>query len=146
MASRKTGLILGVALAGVAAAAMAGSGTLGLTDQMASARLRSGFSSPTVLDTPAMFAPPLGAPLSFADIFQKVSPAVVSINVTERVNVSRGIHVPGLPFNVVPNTCCQGGDGGDDGDDGASGGGTDHNRHHQGRGLRLRLLHLSRDG
>ncbi len=128
MASKKTGLILGVALAGVAAAAMAGGG-LRLPQQSASAA-----SNPlqlTHVSTAGMFAPPPDAPLSFADIFQKVSPAVVSINVTERVNVSRGIHVPGLPFNVVPNNP-PGGDDGDDSDgdgssgDGASSGGNDH--------------------
>src|ERR1700761_4072734 len=131
MASKKTGLIMGVALAGVAAAAMAGSGVR-LTQQDASAA-----SHPlqlTHVSTAGMFAPPPDAPLSFADIFQKVSPAVVSINGTERVNVSRGIHVPGLPFNVVPNTP-QGGDDGDDSDgdgsgDGASSGG--RGNHHPG--------------
>ena len=122
MASRKTGLILGVALAGVAAAAMAGSGAR-WSPQNASAA-----SHPlqlTHVSTAGMFAPPPDAPLSFADIFQKVSPAVVSINVTERVNVSRGIHVPGLPFNVVPNNP-PGGDDGDEGEDGDNGGGTEH--------------------
>jgi len=125
MASKKTGLILGVAVAGVAAAAMAGSGAR-WTSQTASAA-----SQPlqlTHVSTSSMFAPPPDAPLSFADIFQKVSPAVVSINVTERVNVSRGIHVPGLPFNVVPNNP-PGGDDGDDSDGadgGDSSGGTDH--------------------
>ena len=123
-------MILGVALAGVAAAAMAGSGAR-WAPQNASAA-----SHPlqlTHVSTAGLFAPPPDAPLSFADIFQKVSPAVVSINVTERVNVSRGIHVPGLPFNVVPNTP-PGGDDGDDDSDGASGdsnggtggSGTDH--------------------
>jgi len=119
MASRKTGLILGVALAGVAAAAMAGSGAR-WAPQNASAA-----SHPlqlTHVSTAGMFAPPPDAPLSFADIFQKVSPAVVSINVTERVAVSRGIHVPGLPFNVVPGNPPGGGDDGDDDSDGADSG------------------------
>ena len=46
--------------------------------------------------------------MSFADIFEKVSPAVVSIRVTSKVDVSqmpgmRGIPgIPGLPFNLVP--------------------------------------------
>jgi serine protease Do len=121
MASRKTGLILGVALAGVAAAAMAGSGAR-WAPQDASAAAHP--LQLTHVSTAGMFAPPPDAPLSFADIFQKVSPAVVSINVTERVSVSRGIHVPGLPFNVVPNPP-QGGDDGDD-SDGDSGAGADH--------------------
>jgi serine protease Do len=42
--------------------------------------------------TAPMFAPPPGAPLSFADIFEKVSPAVVSINVTSRVEAKRRQH------------------------------------------------------
>ena len=115
-------MILGVALAGVAAAAMAGSGAR-WSPQNASAA-----SHPlqlTHVSTAGMFAPPPDAPLSFADIFQKVSPAVVSINVTERVNVSRGIHVPGLPFNVVPNTPPGGDDGDDDSDGDSSGGSAD---------------------
>ena len=124
MASRKTGLILGVALAGVAAAAMAGSGAR-WAPQDASAATHP--LQLTHVSTAGMFAPPPDAPLSFADIFQKVSPAVVSINVTERVNVSRGIHVPGLPFNVVPNTPPGGDDGDDDSDgDNSGGGGADH--------------------
>jgi len=118
MASRKTGLILGVALAGVAAAAMAGSGAR-WAPQGSSAAAHP--LQLTHVSTAGMFAPPPDAPLSFADIFQKVSPAVVSINVTERVNVSRGIHVPGLPFNVVPSPP-PGGDDGDEGDDSSSGG------------------------
>jgi serine protease Do len=122
MASRKTGLILGVALAGVAAAAMAGSGAR-WAPQGASAAAHP--LQLTHVSTAGMFAPPPDAPLSFADIFQKVSPAVVSINVTERVNVSRGIHVPGLPFNVVPNTP-PGGDDGEEGEDGDSSSGGDH--------------------
>jgi len=122
MASRKTGLILGVALAGVAAVAMAGSGAR-WAPQDASAAAHP--LQLTHVSTAGMFAPPPDAPLSFADIFQKVSPAVVSINVTERVNVSRGIHVPGLPFNVVPSNP-QGGDDGDEGDDSGDAGGGDH--------------------
>ena len=37
----------------------------------------------------AAFAPPPGAPMSFADIFEKVAPAVVSINVTSHVDLSK---------------------------------------------------------
>jgi serine protease Do len=42
-----------------------------------------------VLTRAAVFAPPPGAPMSFADIFEKVSPAVVSINVTTHVDLSK---------------------------------------------------------
>jgi serine protease Do len=45
------------------------------------------------------FAPPQGAPLSFADIFDQVSPAVVQIDVETRVERPRGglIPIPGFP-------------------------------------------------
>ncbi|HRD29079.1 MAG TPA: trypsin-like peptidase domain-containing protein, partial [Caulobacter sp.] len=46
---------------------------------------------------PAIFAPPPGAPMSFADIFEKVSPAVVSIDVTSRVD-ARSLRLPNFPF------------------------------------------------
>ncbi|WP_297801242.1 Do family serine endopeptidase [uncultured Brevundimonas sp.] len=44
------------------------------------------------------FAPPQGAPLSFADIFEQVSPAVVQIDVKTRIERRRAIRIPGLPF------------------------------------------------
>ena len=48
------------------------------------------------------FAPPQGAPLSFADIFQQVAPAVVQIDVKTRVPSARrgSITIPG--FGSVP--------------------------------------------
>ncbi len=60
------------------------------------------------------FSPPPGAPMSFADIFEKVAPAVVSINVTSHVDLSKlqggdegdGDGVP-FPF-VVPHGRGQG--------------------------------------
>ena len=51
-----------------------------------------------------MFAPPPGAPLSFADIVDRVSPAVVSLEVRGRAQ-ARGLQIPGFegfPFNIVP--------------------------------------------
>ena len=118
MAAKKTGLIIGVALAGIAAAAMAGGGTRW------PAQIASASEHPlqlTRVSTGTIFAPPPGAPLSFADIFQRVSPAVVSINVMTHVPAaSRGIQVPGLPFNIVPENP----PGGDDGDDGDGAGST----------------------
>ncbi|MHC3128367.1 serine protease [Brevundimonas sp. GN22] len=44
------------------------------------------------------FAPPQGAPLSFADIFEQVAPAVVQIDVKTRVQRPRTIQIPGFPF------------------------------------------------
>ena len=115
MAPKKTGFIVGaVAGAGVAAAALAG---VGLRLPAASADN----AQPRLIQTagPAVFAPPTGAPLSFADIFDKVSPAVVSINVTSKVERQRGI--PGFenfPFDIQPRgKGGQGGQGGRGGQD-----------------------------
>ncbi|HYG25703.1 MAG TPA: Do family serine endopeptidase [Caulobacteraceae bacterium] len=99
MAARKTGLVVGaVAGLGVAAAAFAG------------VELRNSDSvDPSMLhrasNTAAMFAPPPGAPMSFADIFEQVSPAVVSIDVTTRVDAGAFRRIPGFenfPFDIVP--------------------------------------------
>lgn len=51
------------------------------------------------------FAPPQGAPLSFAEIFEQVAPAVVQIDVTTRVQRPQGgmIQIPGLPGFAIPN-------------------------------------------
>jgi serine protease Do len=65
--------------------------------------------------TAPIFAPPPGAPLSFADIFDRVAPAVVSIDVTthlsqremQQINPFQGLP---LPFGMTPR-------GGDDEDD-----------------------------
>ncbi len=70
------------------------------------------------------FAPPQGAPLSFADIFQQVAPAVVQIDVKTRAPASRQnfIQIPG--FGAVPVQPRGQGEGeGEDGE-GATGLGT----------------------
>src|SRR5436190_17273512 len=100
MTSKKTGYLLGaVAGAGVMAAAVAGAGV----------RLPAAHADPQAqlirASTAPIFAPPPGAPLSFADIFDQVSPAVVSINVTSRVDGSALRRIPGFenfPFDIVP--------------------------------------------
>jgi serine protease Do len=106
MTSKKTGYFLGaLAGAGVMAAAVAGAGV----------RLPAANADQPQLiraSTAPIFAPPPGAPMSFADIFDQVSPAVVSINVTSRVD-SSALRIPGLPFDLVPR-----GGGGDDDDNG----------------------------
>src|SRR3954469_10296263 len=114
MTSKKSGYLLGaVAGAGVMAAAVAGAGM----------RLPAAHAdgAPLTRASPApVFAPPPGAPMSFADIFDKVSPAVVSINVTSRVDASALRRIPGFenfPFDLQPKGG-QGG-GGDDDSDGA---------------------------
>jgi serine protease Do len=116
MAVKKYQFFVG-ALAGVGVAVAAAAG-VGVRLPTAAAdthgRLMLASTSP-------VFTPAPGAPQSFADIFEKVSPAVVSINVTSHVPVAQQPNIPGLkgfPFNIVP----PGGDDGDD-EDGANGGG-----------------------
>ena len=111
MAVKKTALFVG-ALAGasIAVAAMAGAGM-----KVPLVTPPHGGSLIDVSTAP-IFAPPPGAPESFADIFERVSPAVVSIHVTSKVDVSSlRRQIPGLPFDIVP----RGGPGGDGGDDDA---------------------------
>jgi len=57
----------------------------------------SGRLAPSAGAAGLAFAPPQGAPLSFADIFQQVAPAVVQIDVKTRVPTSRSIQIPGMP-------------------------------------------------
>ncbi|MGQ3015779.1 Do family serine endopeptidase [Phenylobacterium sp.] len=101
MTSKKTGYLLGaVAGIGVAAAALAA------TDVGLTLAEKSGPSMPVIrASTAPVFAPPPGAPLSFADIFEQVSPAVVSVNVTSRADASVLRQIPGfegLPFGIIP--------------------------------------------
>src|SRR5579883_1408149 len=89
MASRKSGFFLGaVGAVGAVGALVAAAG---LPPQAAQAQ------QPVITPTAGapIFAPPPGAPLSFADIFDRVSPAVVSINVTAIVD-GRALGLPGL--------------------------------------------------
>jgi serine protease Do len=116
MASKKTGIIIGIAAAGVAVAALAGGGVRW------SPPFASGdghFLPLTRVSTSTIFSPPPGAPLSFADIFEKVSPAVVQIEVTSHIDPRRMPGLPGLPF-VAPAPDNGGGD--DNGDDGGAAG------------------------
>jgi serine protease Do len=101
-------MIGAVAGAGVACAALAG---VGMRMGPAGAA-----ESPQVIRTsgaPApMFAPPPGAPLSFADIFDQVSPAVVQIDVTSKAAAAPKLRIPGLEgFDIVPRGQKPGDDG-----------------------------------
>jgi serine protease Do len=112
MTSKKTGYLLGaVAGLGVMAAAVAGERVrLPSAHADNQARLIKASTAP-------IFAPPPGAPMSFADIFDRVSPAVVSINVTSRVDARALRGIPGFenfPFDVQP----RGGQGGGDDEEG----------------------------
>jgi serine protease Do len=97
MAVKKTGILVGaVAAAGIAAAAFAGAGGfIPIADH--------GFrGSLTQAATQPVFAPPPGAPMSFADIFEKVSPAVVSIDVKSKVSVREMLESQGIPPQALP--------------------------------------------
>ncbi|MBO9502771.1 trypsin-like peptidase domain-containing protein [Brevundimonas sp. A19_0] len=70
----------------------------------------------------AAFGPPPGAPVSFADIFNQVAPAVVQIDVRTRIArpSTNGMQIPGLPFDFqVPE-----GEGGDEEGETAMGAGS----------------------
>ena len=93
--------VAAVAAAAVTAAAMAGAGS------STSGLAANGFGHLINASTEPVLASTPGAPLSFADIFEKVSPAVVSIKVTSKVDVStmRRNTIPGFenfPFDIVP--------------------------------------------
>jgi serine protease Do len=111
MAVNKTAFAVG-ALAGgaIAVAALAGTG-MKLPVAWAAGPHGGQFIQAS---TAPIFAPPPGAPQSFADIFEHVSPAVVSIHVTSKVDISAlRRQIPGLqnfPFEIVPK-----GGGDDDG-------------------------------
>jgi len=99
------GAIAGV---GVATAALAGVG-MRMAPAAEAPQLTSALQA-----TKVNFAPPPGAPMSFADIFEKVSPAVVSIDVKSKVDPSTLRGIPGLPFNLGPEEG-PGQDGGEQG-------------------------------
>jgi serine protease Do len=111
MAVKKTHFFVGVAAgASIAVAAMAG---VGLKLAPASAEAPTPLQV-TKASTVPIFAAPPGAPQSFADIFEKVSPAVVSINVTSKVDISQFRRIPGFenfPFDIVPKGQGQQGQG-----------------------------------
>ncbi|MBO9560543.1 MAG: serine protease, partial [Caulobacter sp.] len=92
MAARKSGFFVGaIAGAGVACAALAGVGMrMGPAGAAEPAQVvrTSGAPAP-------MFAPPPGAPMSFADIFEQVSPAVVQIDVTSKAAATPRLRIPG---------------------------------------------------
>jgi len=120
MTSKKTGYLLGaVAGAGVMAAAVAGAGM-----QLPAAHAQLPNGGLIKASTAPIFAPPPGAPMSFADIFDRVSPAVVSINVTSRVDTSALRQIPGLPF-ALPSPRGGGAEDDDDNGGGDQGGRTD---------------------
>lgn len=94
MAWNRRGFAAGAVVGlGVAAAAAAGTGVK--WPGAAEAESRPALIRTSLATTP-VFAPPPGAPLSFADIFERVAPAVVSIDVKSRLNARQLRQIPGL--------------------------------------------------
>ena len=114
MADKKNGLLVGTIVGlGVAAAAAAGVGVQWPAAMAAETPLIKASTAP-------IFAPPPGAPLSFADIFERVAPAVVQIDVTTHLTQKEMQQInpfQGLPFGLSPRGGQGGGLGGDDDDD-----------------------------
>ncbi|MBU1347845.1 MAG: Do family serine endopeptidase [Alphaproteobacteria bacterium] len=90
--------ILGAAVGLTFAAVATAGGVIDWPGAQAQERPSAGRLIPSA-GAAGLFAPPQGAPLSFADIFDQVSPAVVQIDVESRVERPRGglIPIPGLP-------------------------------------------------
>jgi len=114
--NKKKGFVAGATVgAAVAAAALAGAGV----------RWPGAVAAPEqpalIKASAPIFAPPPGAPLSFADIFERVAPAVVSIDVTSRAQRPQGVQIPGLPPGFPFNFGQPDGQDGEDGDGDNSG-------------------------
>ncbi|WP_183211612.1 trypsin-like peptidase domain-containing protein [Brevundimonas variabilis] len=91
--------ILGAAVGLTFAAAATAGGVIDWPTANAQVAGVSGRIAPTAGASALAFAPPQGAPLSFADIFDQVSPAVVQITVETTVERPRGgrLQIPGFP-------------------------------------------------
>ena len=102
MMKRKEFMLGAVAGLAFAAAATAGGVIDWPTAEAGPVAGVSGRLAPSAGATGLAFAPPQGAPLSFADIFAQVAPAVVQIEVRTRVERPSMIRIPGMPF-AIPN-------------------------------------------
>lgn len=89
---KNKGLVAGVAGGLMLGAAVAGAAVSGLGQNPGS------YDGSTLLKTAAVtpVKPPAGAPMSFADIIDRVSPAVVSIETKGKVKVPGGLIIPGF--------------------------------------------------
>ena len=103
--------ILGAAVGLTFAAAATAGGVITWPGAEAAPAAKVGQLVPSAGAGALAFAPPQGAPLSFADIFQQVAPAVVQIDVKTRVQRPRGgvFQIPG--FGAVPIPGAPGGSG-----------------------------------
>lgn len=110
--------ILGAAVGLSFAAVATAGGVISWPGAHAAPAAVSGRLAPSAGAAGVAFAPPQGAPLSFADIFQQVAPAVVQIDVKTRVPKASGqmIQIPGLGAVPIPGGP-RGGGSGDDSDD-----------------------------
>ena len=77
--------------------AIAGGASLALFSGFAAAPLIGAFSADAQEINPSAVSPPGGAPGSFADLIERVRPAVVSISVRQRPGAAAGPQVEGLP-------------------------------------------------
>jgi serine protease Do len=96
MAVKTKGFLAGAAVGavGAAAAAALAAGNLAQPEQAAVSQPAQFIRTQNV--TPALIRPPAGAPLSFADIVERVSPAVVSLEVRGRPQRNALQGFPGL--------------------------------------------------
>lgn len=101
--------ILGAAVGLTFAAAATAGGVISWPGANAAPAAQVGQLVPSAGAAGLAFAPPQGAPLSFADIFQQVAPAVVQIDVKTRVQRPRMLQLPG--FGAVPIPGAPGGSG-----------------------------------
>ena len=116
MLKNKTFIAGAIAGAGVACAALAGAGL-----QWPTAAAQESQSAQLIKT--AVVAPPPGAPITFADIVDKVSPAVVSIETRSKVSAESLRKIPG--YENFPFAVPQPGQGGGNGAQGDQGGNDD---------------------
>jgi len=119
MVKRKE-FILGAAVGLTFAAAATAGGVIQWPGARAEA-VQAGRLIPSSGVAGAAFAPPQGAPRSFADIFDQVAPAVVQIDVRARIPTPRGggmFTIPGTPFQFpMPPGAAPGGQGQGEGEE-----------------------------
>ncbi|WP_409020058.1 Do family serine endopeptidase [Brevundimonas vesicularis] len=98
--------ILGAAVGLTFAAAATAGGVISWPGAQAAPSAQAGQLVPSAGAAGLAFAPPQGAPLSFADIFQQVAPAVVQIDVKTRVQRPSGgfLQIPGFGAVPMPGT------------------------------------------
>ena len=106
MVAKTKGFIAGAAVGAVGAAAAAALASANLAQPN---RPVAEADAPQLIRTqnvtPALVRPPAGAPLSFADIVERVSPAVVSLEVRGRAQQRNLRGIPGFenfPFDILP--------------------------------------------